>query len=180
MTLRHLPGPPSGPISSRTRCLSGTARRVSIGIIVSCMAEWWSVEVFHGEFQASRWQDSYSSSLIEAAISHGAVDWTWIQHRFGVVFEVCFADDETWQAFRWLPAVRAALDAVPDPVNGLLIYRGRGGGSGAAQPRRPRPTAGAGAVEAPGPEAEQAFDLTGIQPPGRPASFAPQEVSLTK
>jgi len=140
------------------------------------MAEWWSVEIFHGEFLASRWQESYSSSLIESAISHGAVDWTWIQHRTGVVFEVCFADDAQWEAFRALPGVRAALDAVPDPVNGLLIYRGRGGGSGAGSPRRPRPTAGAGAVEAPDPHADPAVDLTGIDWPAAPA---PAQLSPT-
>ena len=39
----------------------------------------------------------------------------------GVLFEVAFRSDERWQAYRQLPAVRAALDAVPDPVNGLLI-----------------------------------------------------------
>ena len=97
------------------------------------MAEWWSIEVFHGGVPAaSQWQDSYSSTLIESAISHGAVGWAWIEHRYGVVFEVRFPDDAQWEAFRALPAVRAALDAVPDPVNGLLVYRGRGGGSGAA------------------------------------------------
>jgi hypothetical protein len=152
------------------------AQRASRGLIVVFMAEWWSIEVFHGEFMASRWQDSYSSPLIEAAISHGAVDWTWIQHRYGVVFEVCFASDEEWETFRWLPGVRAALDAVPDPVNGLLIYRGRGGGSGAGQPRRPRPTAGAGAVEAAGPDAEPSIDLTGIRPPGPPAPVLREEL----
>jgi hypothetical protein len=53
--------------------------------------------------------------------------------------------------FRALPAVRAALDAVPDPVNGLLIYRGRGGSAGRPVPRKPRPLAGAGAVALPEP-----------------------------
>lgn len=133
------------------------------------MAEWWSVEVFHGEIQAaSRWKDSYGSALTESAVSAGAVDWAWIEHRYGVVFEVCFADDRRWEAFRALPAVRAALDAVPDPVNGLLVYRGRGGGSGARSPRRPRPTAGAGAVELPGPVREQVLDLVTAAPPGGP------------
>jgi len=109
------------------------------------MAEWWSIEVFHGESQAaSRWKDVYDTALTEAAITHGAIDWTWIEHRSGVVFEVCFTDDAQWEAFRQLPAVVAALDAVPDRVNGLLVYRGRGGGAGARRPRRPRPTAGAG------------------------------------
>jgi hypothetical protein len=124
------------------------------------MAEWWSVEVFHGEFRASRWRESYSASLIESAISHGAADWSWIERPHGVVFEVCFPDEDRWEAFRSLPAVRAALDAVPDPVNGLLIYRGRGGGAGATAPRRPRPTAGAGAMQLPEPDTDRAVDLT--------------------
>jgi hypothetical protein len=124
------------------------------------MAEWWSVEVFHGELTASRWQQSYSASLIESAISHGAADWSWIERPHGVVFEVCFPDEDRWETFRSLPAVRAALDAVPDPVNGLLIYRGRGGGAGSAAPRRPRPTAGAGAAELPEPPSDRVVDLT--------------------
>jgi hypothetical protein len=33
------------------------------GHIMAGMAEWWSIEVFHSEFQAaSRWKDSYSSA----------------------------------------------------------------------------------------------------------------------
>jgi hypothetical protein len=147
------------------------------------MAEWWSVEVFHGEFRASQWQQSYSQSLIESAISHGALDWIWTEHPYGVVFEVCFAEDEQWERFRDLPAVRAALDAVPDPVNGLLVYRGRGGGAGAPRPRRPRPTAGAGAMELPEPAEEKALDLTGVSPgrvapPGRTSvTSAPGQLS---
>jgi hypothetical protein len=139
---------------------AGTGPRAAAGLIVDGMAEWWSVEVFHGESRASRWQQSYSASLIEAAISHGAADWSWIERPHGVVFEVCFPDDDRWEAFRSLPAVRAALDAVPDPVNGLLVYRGRGGGAGSAAPRRPRPTAGAGAAELPEPGPEKIMDLT--------------------
>jgi hypothetical protein len=69
-----------------------------------------------------------------------------------VVLEVAFPDEARWEAFRDLPATRAALDAVPDPVNGLLVHRGRGGSSGARSPRRPRPLAGAGAVALPEPE----------------------------
>jgi hypothetical protein len=142
------------------------------------MAEWWSVEVFHGEFRASRWQQAYSESLIESAIAHGAADWSWTEHPHGVVFEVCFTDDAQWTAFRALPAVRAALDAVPDPVNGLLIYRGRGGGAGSASPRRPRPASGAGAAELPEPREQDVLDLTGIRPagmesPGYPAQLSP-------
>lgn len=144
--------------------LIGTQTGTAIGLIVGVMAEWWSVEVFHGEFRASQWQQSYSQSLIESAISHGAVDWSWTEHPYGVVFEVCFADDAQWEAFRGLPAVRAALDAVPDPVNGLLVYRGRGGGAGATRPRRPRPSVGAGALELPEPSGDKILDLTGVSP----------------
>jgi hypothetical protein len=130
------------------------------------MTEWWSIEVFHGEVQAaSQWKDSYASALTESAVSAGAIDWAWIEHRHGVVLEICFPDDAQWEAFRALPVVQAALDAVPDPVNGLLLYRGRGGGSGARSPRRPRPTAGAGAVELPEPGTERLLDLTAAAAP---------------
>ena len=114
--------------------------------------EWWSIEVFDGAVPAARWKDAHSGSLIESAISNGAVDWVWHEHRWGVVFEVAFDDQERWEVFRDLPSVQAALDAVPDPVNGLLVYRGRGGGAGATAPRRPRPLAGAGAIALPEPE----------------------------
>jgi hypothetical protein len=38
------------------------------------MAEWWSIEVFDGEFPAARWRDAYSATLIESAIAHGAAN----------------------------------------------------------------------------------------------------------
>jgi len=125
------------------------------------MAEWWSIEVFDSRLQAAlSWKDSYRDRLTEAAITSGAFEWAWTEHRHGVVFEVCFADEARWEAFRALPGVRAALDAVPDPVNGLLVYRGRGGGAGARRPRRPKPSAGAGALELPEPVADQIIDMT--------------------
>ena len=99
------------------------------------MAEWWSIEVLHGEFSAHRWRDEHSSTMIEAALTNGALDASWHADKWGVAFEVRFASEEQWEAFRSLPAVRAALDAVPDPVNGLLIYRGRGGAAGSRKPR---------------------------------------------
>ena len=132
------------------------------------MAAWWSIEVFHGEFSGRRWQDTYSSAQIESALSHGATDWEWHEHRWGVVFEVEFGTDAEWEAFRTLPVVQAALDAVPDPVNGLLVYRGRGGGAGSVAPRKPRPSAGAGAISLPEPADEQVVDVTGMAPPGLP------------
>jgi hypothetical protein len=136
------------------------------------MAEWWSIEVFDSQIQAAlRWKDSYRSALVESAITSGALEWAWIEHRNGVVFELCFADADRWEAFRSLPGVQAALDAAPDPVNGVLLYRGRGGGSGARQPRRPRPSAGAGAVELPEPGAQRRLDLTSAGRPGEPADL---------
>jgi hypothetical protein len=147
------------------------------------MAEWWSIEVFHGEFSADRWRDTYSSPFIESAITHGATDWAWHQHRWGVVFEVCFPDDAGWEEFRGLPQVRAALDAVPDRVNGLLIYRGRGGGAGRGSRRPRRPSAGAGALELPEPALQDLVaDVTSAQAephaPERPG--APQPEPLTR
>jgi hypothetical protein len=125
------------------------------------MAEWWSVEVFDSQLQAAlSWKDAYRTQLVESAITSGAVEWAWIEHRHGVVFEVCFTDEVRWEAFRRLPGVQAALDAVPDPVNGLLVYRGRGGGAGARSPRRPKPSAGAGALELPEPAQQRVLDLT--------------------
>ena len=130
------------------------------------MTEWWSIEVFHGEIPASRWRDAYAEALAEAALSHGAKHWEWHEHRCGVVFEVEFESDTEWDRFRALPAVRAALDSAPDPVNGVLVYRGRGGSAGAASGRKPRPAAGAGAMALPEPVWEQAADLTVASAPG--------------
>jgi hypothetical protein len=133
------------------------------------MAEWWSIEVLHGETSAFRWQSQHDSALIEAALTNGALDGRWHADEWGVAFEVLFASEEQWDQFRHLPAVRAALDAVPDPVNGLLIYRGRGGGAtGSREPRRPRPSPAAGAMALPEPADERRLDLTGIGP-GEPA-----------
>ena len=124
------------------------------------MAEWWSIEVLHGEFSAFQWQESYDSALIEAALTNGALDGSWHAGQWGVAFEVCFTTSEEWEAFRDLPVVRAALDSVPDPVNGLLIYRGRGGTSATGQPRRPRPVPSADAIALPEPVEDLTLDLT--------------------
>ena len=135
------------------------------------MAEWWSIEVLHGEFSASQWESAYSSDLIEAALTNGALDATWHTDTWGVAFEVQFEDADQWQAFRSLPVVRAALDAVPDPVNGLLIYRGRGGSSAAGKPRKPRPPPSEAAAALPEPEPERRFDLTRSAPPDIPGEL---------
>jgi hypothetical protein len=133
------------------------------------MSEWWSIEILDGEFSAGRWRDAHGSDLIESALTNGAVNWDWHQHDWGIVFEVCFADEDQWHSFRGLPLVRAALDAVPDRVNGLLIYRGRGGSAGTPSRRPKRPSAGAGALELPEPEAERILDLAASEPPARDA-----------
>ncbi len=123
------------------------------------MAQWWSIEVMHGEVSAFRWQEQHDSVLIEAALTNGVRDGAWHADRWGVVFEVLFDTEEQREAFRGLPVVRAALDAVPVPVNGLLIYYGRGGG-GSREPRGPKPAPSSGAVSLPGSADEPYLDLT--------------------
>lgn len=113
------------------------------------MSTWFSVEVFDGSAPASAWAEAYQDALVEAALSHGAKDWSWHRHTWGVVFEVCFDDESAWDSYLALPSVVAALDAVPDPLTGLIVYRGRGGGSGAPFPRRPRPLVGSGSAALP-------------------------------
>jgi hypothetical protein len=120
------------------------------------MAEWWSIEVFSGDkLPASGWRYAYEDDLTEAAITHGAMYYEWHDTEYGVIFEVLFREDADWEAFRALPAVRAALDGVPDPVNGLIIYRGRGGASGSRRPRKPKPAPGAAALELEEPKEER-------------------------
>ncbi len=135
------------------------------------VAEWLTIEVLDAEgFPASLWQHAHGNDLVEAAVTHGALYWEWHETRWGVVLELVFAEDEPLERYRDLPAVRAALDAVPDRVSGLLVYRGRGGGAGASVPRRPRPKPVAGSAEWPAPEefrflaVEQGrFDVDGEQ-----------------
>jgi len=105
-----------------------------------------SIEVLDGEFSARSWSDAHGDSLIEAALYHGVVDWSWNHLWWGSVLQLEFADEASWELFRASPAVVAALDAVPDRLSGLLIYRGRGGTASPRQPRRPRPLSGAGAA----------------------------------
>ena len=136
------------------------------------MAEWFSIEVMNGATSARPWYEAYSDLLVGLGISHGAVDWEWRLPNWGCLFQIAFADEEAWERFRRHPTLQAALDAVPDPVNGLLVYRGRGGSSGARWPRRPRPLTGAGAAALPlpvEPLEEAVFGLSELLPlAGRP------------
>jgi hypothetical protein len=124
------------------------------------MDRWLSIEVFDGDFSANQWWRSHSDLLTEAAITNGALRWDSHTHHWGVVLEIEFDDEEHRDRFRELPAVRAALDAVPDPMSGLLVYPGRGGGSGSRIPRRPRPRPSAGAGTRPNPQEEQFVKFT--------------------
>jgi hypothetical protein len=117
---RRLP-PAPGPGDSR-----GPRR----GHDVAVTGRWRSIEVRHGGVSAYRWQEQHDSALTEAAVAGGVRDGGWRADGRGVVFEVLFDTEEQWEAFRGQPAVRAALEAVPDPVNGLLI----GGSEGRPEP----------------------------------------------
>jgi hypothetical protein len=128
-------------------------------------ADWWSIEVFGGELQSgSAWRAAWEETLIESALTNGADTWEWHEHTWGVVLELHFPDEARWTEWRELPGTRAALDSVPDPVDGLLIYRGRGGSSGSPVPRRPRPAPSAAAMELEPPVEESYLRLDQIYP----------------
>jgi hypothetical protein len=121
--------------------------------------EWLTIEVLDANLPASEWRRAYENVLVEAAITNGALFWEWHDTRWGVVLELVFDDDERLEGYRALPVVRAALDAVPDPAAGLIVYRGRGGGAGAAVRRHPRPLPVAGAAPLPTAEPERLVRL---------------------
>ncbi|MCV2488744.1 hypothetical protein OF117_05160 [Geodermatophilus sp. YIM 151500] len=131
---------------------------------------WLTVEVFDGTASAAAWARAWHDWLVEAAVTSGACYWDDHEHRWGVVLEFCFADERARDGFREAAALRAALDAAPDPVAGVLVYPHRGGGSGSRQPRRPRPLrqGGAAALPEPDPAAERVVALTRAEPASRP------------
>ena len=118
---------------------------------------WLTVEVFDGGTSAAAWARGWQDSLVAAAVTGGAVFWDEHEHSWGVVLEFLFGEEHLRDAFREAPVLKAALDAVPDPVAGLLVYPHRGGGTGIRQPRRPRPLVqgGAAALPVPDPDAER-------------------------
>ena len=118
---------------------------------------WMSIEVFDGTYSARSWQEAWGDRLVENAIVSDASDWNWHRTGWGVIFEVAFADEEAWTRYRESLGVQLALDAVPDPVSGLIVYKGRGGNSGTRKPRKPRPLIGSGAAALPLPLDEEWF-----------------------
>lgn len=140
--------------------------------------DWWSIEVFNGEQPARAWRDGWQDRLVESALTHGSGGWLWEVTPWGVVCEVGFPDERDWLRWRELPVVRAALDAVPDPVNGLVVYQGRGGSSGAPVPRGPRPAPSAAAMALDEPSEELLHDLTSTTPtPPAPNAEPAQRVA---
>lgn len=118
----------------------------------------WTIEVADGRADsAASWRRAHGERLTEAAVTHGAKEWTWVVRDWGVLLEVCFADESDWLRFRSTPAVQAALDAAPDPVRGIWVYRGRGGSDGSPVPRRPRPIRSADGAPIPEPDPEPAY-----------------------
>jgi hypothetical protein len=115
------------------------------------VSEWFSIEVLDGSSSARAWREAYGDAVVAAAHTEGVSDWVWQEFGWGLVLEMELPDEFAWDRLLAAVAVRAALDAVPDPVGGLLIYRGRGGSAGVRWPRRPHPVAGAGAVALPEP-----------------------------
>jgi hypothetical protein len=114
--------------------------------------EWLTVEVVDAAVPASGWQRAHGEQLVETAVTSGAVYWDWHETRWGVVLELVFPDTERLDLFRRSPALLAALDAAPDPVHGLAVYRGRGGTAGAREPRHPRPLSSSGGAAWPPPD----------------------------
>ena len=115
----------------------------------------WTIEVADAQVaSAASWRRAYGEWLVEAAVTHGAKDWTWVVRPWGVLVELVFEDEADWLRFRATPGVQASLDAVPDLVNGIWVYSGRGGSSAARVPRRPRPTRSSDSAPLPEPDLE--------------------------
>lgn len=130
---------------------------------------WVTFEVFDGGTSAAAWLRAWHDALVETAVTSGARFWDEHEHRWGVVLEFVFDEETQRDGFRDSPAVRAALDAAPDPVHGVLVYPHRGGGSGCRHPRRPHPRADGGTAVLPEPEPDAGRVLP-CTPCGEPAA----------
>lgn len=157
--------------SSGRLCYTPVGRWVRRSLRV--MECWLTIEVQDADVPATLWRDGRGEALIEAAVTNGATEWQRHTPRWGVILEISFRDEAGREAYRALPAVQAALDAVPDPVRGLYVYPGRGGGAlfPVRRPHRPTPLAGAAAVEEP--REEQHLELE-PRPTEEPIGATPQ------
>lgn len=113
-----------------------------------------SIEVFDAATSAESWWRGYGDRLVSIATEFGVKEWHYRVHSWGVVVELAFRSEEQWEWFLSNSGVQAALDAIPDPVHGLIIQRGWGGVGNAGVPRKPRPIVGSGAAELPIPRDE--------------------------
>jgi hypothetical protein len=136
---------------------------------------WLTVEVFDGTTSAAAWARGWHDRLVEAAVTAGAAFWDEHEHRWGVVLEFVFPEEQRRDAFGDSPLLRAALDTAPDPVNGVLVYPHRGGGSGSRQPRRPHPRVSGGAAALPISDEDRTVPMRGqlVSMPPSTASVVP-------
>jgi hypothetical protein len=114
------------------------------------VGSWFSIEVLDGDGSARLWADAWSDVIIWAAQRHGVIDWEISEHPWGVLVEIEVRDEDQFDALR--ADIAHALDAVPDPIRGLLVHPGRGGSAGSRIFRGPRPILGSGAMAVPIPE----------------------------
>ena len=140
--------------SAAVRALCGSRRRPPLSIAaasrtVGDMPFWLTIEVQDAETPASGWRRAYGESLLEAALTNGARNWEWHTPRWGLILELIFSDERARNAFRELPAVIAALDAVPIRSSGCLCIPAAVGGQELAShaglglrpsPEPPKPT----------------------------------------
>jgi len=110
-----------------------------------------AVEILDAQFSADSWRRAWGDALTTSAMSWSGLDWEWRHRTWGLIFLVAFPSQAEYDEWRKMPVVIAALDAVPDPVNGVVFHRGWGGTSGSGEPRRGKPLAGAGGAEIPEP-----------------------------
>ncbi|WP_329066657.1 hypothetical protein [Amycolatopsis sp. NBC_01480] len=87
---------------------------------------WLRIEVLDGPVPARDWRSAHAEALVTAAIADRAVRWHWRESGRGVVLEVAFRTEQIRDEFRDQLAVKAALDAVPDPRHGLNVVPGGG------------------------------------------------------
>src|SRR5487761_1774658 len=99
------------------------------------MAEWWSIEVFHADLSARRWKDSYERALVEAAVTNGAIDWAWHEHRTGLSWR--------WRS-RTTPSGRRSGACPPSEAVAGRGCPGPGGAGRGAVAGRDRGVAGSG------------------------------------